>query len=89
MVTLQKRLDKMRNNPRDWRIEDLQAIARVLGIEYRSSGGSHVVFRSSCGIHLTIPARRPIKPIYIGQFLELIDGMKEGDGDETDSEEQV
>lgn len=38
---------------------------------------------------MTVPARRPIKPIYIKQFLELADGVRGDRGDETDSEEQV
>lgn len=73
-----KILDAMRNNPRDWRIEDLLVVAKQFGIECRNSGGSHHVF----GFHnvemdVTAPAHRPIKPVYIRQFLLLIDAVKE------------
>ena len=79
----------MRDNPRDWRIEDIKAVADGFGIEYRSSGGSHVVFRSAHGAHVTIPAKRPIKPIYIKMFLSLIDSLETGEANETDSEKQI
>ena len=63
----------MRNNPRDWRIEDIKGIADRLGINYRQPGTSHVTFRFSDGTKLTIPAHKPIKPIYIKQFINLVD----------------
>jgi hypothetical protein len=46
-------------------------------------GGSHVIFRSPHGEHLSIPARRPIKPIYIAKFLSLIDCIQEMDNERT------
>ena len=72
-----KRLQRMRQNPRDWRIEEIQGIATALGIEWLHDGGSHVIFRSPSGEHLSIPAHRPIKPIYITKFLVLVDSILE------------
>jgi hypothetical protein len=72
-----KRLQKMRQNPRDWRIEDIQSIADSLGIEWLHDGGSHVVFRSPFGEHLSIPSLRPIKPIYVMLFLALVGSAEE------------
>lgn len=73
-----KLLDDMRNNPRDWRIEDLLVVARQLGVECRNSGGSHHVFGSpGVEMDVTVPARRPIKPVYVRQFLLLVDAVKE------------
>ena len=72
-----KKLEKMRANPRDWRIEDLKTIADRLGLAYRQPGTSHVTFRSESGQKLTVPAHKPIKPIYIKLFVELIDEMGE------------
>jgi hypothetical protein len=78
MTTVVKRLDKMRRNPRDWTIEDVLTVAREWGIEARSRGGSHVVFiHDAVAFRVTIPAHRPIKPIYIKEFLVLIDAVKE------------
>jgi hypothetical protein len=77
MPVMDKRLRKMRTNPRDWRIEDLQSVADRLGIEWLHDGGSHVIFRSPCGAHLSVPARRPIKSIYIIKFAALADSVLE------------
>lgn len=85
MTQAGKLLQRMRNNPRDWRIQDIQSLADSLGIDWLHNGGSHVVFRSPSGDHLTIPSHRPIKPIYIVKFLALIDSLKEA-GDEGRTE---
>lgn len=65
-------LQKMRNNPRDWRVDNLQTVARAKGIEWRQQGTSHVVFVRADGRTLPVPALRPIKPIYIKKFLEFV-----------------
>lgn len=73
-----KLLDAMRNNPRDWRIDDLLVVARQLNIECRNNGGSHHVFGfPNVERDVTVPAHRPIKPVYIRQFLLLVDAVKE------------
>ena len=72
MSKAERILQKMRNNPLDWRIDDLQTVARFYGIEWRQQGTSHVVFVRADGRTLPVPARRPIKPIYIRKFLEFI-----------------
>jgi hypothetical protein len=65
----------MRKNPRDWRIEDLKAVADHFGISYRQHGTSHVGFRFPAGT-LPVPAARPINPVYIRQFVTLADDMR-------------
>lgn len=78
MTTADKTLDRMRNNPRDWRIDDLLSVAGRYDIEVRNNGGSHHVF-SAAGIveSLCIPAHRPVKPIYVKRFIVMIDAIKE------------
>lgn len=76
MASAEKTLQKMRNSPRDWRIEDLKVIADRLGISYRQKGTSHVMFLASNGKRANVPAHKPIKPPYIRQFLALIDGLE-------------
>lgn len=78
MATADKTFGLMRNNPRDWRIDDLLTVAARYGVEVRNSGGSHHVF-SAPGIaeSICIPARRPVKPIYVKQFVAMIDAIKE------------
>jgi len=64
----------MRNNPRDWKIQDLLTIAAYYGIELRNDGGSHHVFSHPLlTLTICVPAHRPIKPVYIKQFVKLID----------------
>jgi predicted RNA binding protein YcfA (HicA-like mRNA interferase family) len=74
MSKAEKLLEKMRVNPRDWRIEELEAVAKRSGIEVRKTGGSHFVFlHAKAEIAVTIPFKRPIKPVYVIQFLALLD----------------
>lgn len=73
MTAAAKILRRMRNNPKGWRIEDLKTVADRQGIDYRQPGTSHVTFRHPSGSKLTVPAHRPIKPVYVKMFLDLID----------------
>ena len=73
MTAAAKILGRMRNNPKGWRIEDLKSVADKFSIEYRQPGTSHVAFRHPSGAKLTVPARNPIKPVYVKRFLKLID----------------
>jgi hypothetical protein len=70
----------MRRNPNGWRIEDLQSVAEQNNLEWRrpGRGGSHVIF-SAPGVReiLSVPSRRPIKPVYIKKFVALIDSVGE------------
>ena len=78
MSTHEKILARMRNNPRDWRIEDLKSVANRFGIDCRNEGGSHFVF-SFPGVEddVCVPAHRPIKPVYVRHFVALVDKAKE------------
>jgi hypothetical protein len=80
MATADKTLNAMRNNPRDWRIETLESVAAAFGVRCRKPGGSHVVFEHPAVIEaLSVPARRPIKPIYVQRFVRLIDAVQGSD----------
>ena len=69
-----KLLASMRRNPLDWQIGQLQTVARHHGIDWRHDKSSHCVFIRSDGRILSVPAHRPIKPIYIRKFIELVEG---------------
>lgn len=71
-----KLLARMRANPRDWRIEDLERLARHYGVSVRKPGGSHVIFHHP-GIPemLSVPARRPIKVVYVQRFVALLEQL--------------
>ena len=67
-------LNKMKNNPRgDWRIDQLKAVAKRHGIEWRQRGTSHVTFIRQDGQILVVPAARPVKTVYIKDFLALLE----------------
>jgi hypothetical protein len=72
-----KMLEKMRGNPAgDWKIENVETLCRQVGLECEPprGGGSHFKTWSDhfSGI-LTIPAKRPIKTIYIKRLIALAD----------------
>jgi hypothetical protein len=63
----------MKTNPRDWRIESLKSVAAANKIAFRQPGGSHVIFRHTNGAMSSVPAHRPIKPVYIKKFVRFIE----------------
>lgn len=79
MVSADKKLDAMRANPKaDWCIEDFETIAKAYDMRVRKSGGSHAVFsHSGSAAHITVPARRPIKPRYVREFVAMVDEIRE------------
>lgn len=74
------RLEGMRANPKgDWTIADVEAVCREHGArcEPPRGGGSHYkVFHPQAHDIITIPRRRPIKPVYIRRFVRFIDSVK-------------
>lgn len=74
MTKAEKLLARMRANPRDWRIEDLETVARRHGVQVRKTGGSHFVFmHPDAEIAVTVPFKRPIKPVYVLKLISLLD----------------
>nr|VFJ64276.1 MAG: hypothetical protein BECKDK2373B_GA0170837_11358 [Candidatus Kentron sp. DK]VFJ67300.1 MAG: hypothetical protein BECKDK2373C_GA0170839_11634 [Candidatus Kentron sp. DK] len=60
MSKAEKLLARMRANPRDWRIDELETIATRFCIDVRKTGGSHFVFvHPDAGLAVTIPFNRP------------------------------
>ena len=51
MPGAKKILASMRKSAKNWRIEDLQTLAKHYGIAYRQNGTSHVFLRSTQGIY--------------------------------------
>jgi len=83
-----KTLQKMRRTQTGWRIDELQSVAEENGVAWRKPGhgASHVIFSAS-GVReiVSVPAKRPIKTVYIRQFLALIDSALEVKQDESKS----
>lgn len=54
MGKIEKLLNKMQNNPRNFRIEDLKTLADRYNIDYKQPGTSHVTFRTKNGNKLRV-----------------------------------
>jgi hypothetical protein len=76
-----KRLEAMRRNPRaDWTISDVEAVCREhdLNCDPPRGGSSHYkVSHPKVNAILTVPSRRPIKPVYIRKLVEMIDLVRD------------
>ncbi len=72
-----KRLAAMRANPQgDWRIADIEAVCLEFGVlcePPRGGGSQYKIGHSSQIEKLTIPYRRPIKPVYIRRLVQFLD----------------
>jgi hypothetical protein len=69
----------MRSNPAaDWTIRDVEAICREYGVlcEPARGGGSHYKLARTNAMKLTIPYKRPIKPVFIRKLVAFIDAMR-------------
>ena len=75
------RLDRMRANPAgDWGIDDVEALCAEYAIRCipPRGGGSHwKVSDPSQRDILTIPQRRPVKPVYIRKLVRFIQAVME------------
>ncbi len=71
-----KLLEQMRANPRgDWRIEDVIALCAAFDTACTPPRkGSHYKVKNDSQTEiLTIPSRRPIKPVYIRDLVIFLD----------------
>jgi hypothetical protein len=72
----------MRANPRaDWQIDDIKAVCSTHDVRCTppSGGGSHwKVSHPAQRDILTIPQRKPVKPVYIRLVVRFIDTVKKG-----------
>lgn len=81
MARGEKLLERMRGNPRDWRIEDVEAVCAAFGIACTAprKGSHYKVKHANQREMLTVPAHRPIKPIYIAALVRFVDGVRGGE----------
>ena len=80
MARAGKLLAAMKANPNaDWGIGDIEVVCRGYGIACKAPRrGSHYTL-SHPGVagHLTVPARRPIKGVYIRLLIGMIESLPE------------
>jgi hypothetical protein len=75
----EKRLEQMRRNPvSDWTITDVEVVCRAHGIACTApSRGSHYdLSHPDLPDILTIPARRPLKAVYIRKLVAFVDAVE-------------
>jgi hypothetical protein len=72
-----KLLERMRRNPRGWRIEDVRTLCAAFGIACTPprKGSHYKVKHESQAEMLTMPAQRPIKPFYIEALVAFVDAV--------------
>lgn len=82
MSKREKAIEKLRQNPKNVRFEEIVTILTRLGFVMRQDGTSHALF--TLGNHIiNIPRRKPfIKPKYIEFLIEELDRMLETDSPE-------
>jgi hypothetical protein len=77
------RLERMRHNPvGDWTIADVEAVCREHGLMCKASraGSSHYkIAHPKMPKKLTIPFKRPIRPVYIRQLVAFVEELRKLD----------
>jgi len=77
-------LDRMRRNPAsDWKIRDIESVCTTHGVSClppRGGGSHYKISHPGQSEILTVPFRRPVKPVYIRKLVRFIDGIGGRDG---------
>lgn len=79
MTSLEKRIQKLRNQPRGISSDQLERVLDSLGFQERKGRGSHKCFKHPQlpGVLLTVPKQNPLYETYIKQALKAIDRLLE------------
>lgn len=81
---VQRAQDSCRNaqNPRNWRREDPEVVARRFQVDVDSQKGtSHVTFRHPEAGRTTVPKHIPIKPWYVRDFVRFIGKLEDSENE--------
>ena len=88
MTKREKRLQKLRQNPKTVSFDDLRTVLERFGFTLIRSSGSHFHFRAKVDdtiFQVTVPLKRPyIKAVYIKRVLEVIDELISMSNDDED-----
>ena len=78
MARRDKRLERMRSNPRDWTRDDVQSLCDSFDIGCKKPAGtSHfTVSDPTQSLILTIVADKPIKQVYIKKLVAFVDAVQ-------------
>jgi len=73
-------LDRMRRNPAgDWTIRDVETLCRqhrILCAPPRGGGSHYKIAHPMMAEKLTMPYKRPIKPVYIRKLITFVEAVR-------------
>jgi predicted RNA binding protein YcfA (HicA-like mRNA interferase family) len=90
MTRRQKRRQKIAQNPKNVRFEDLRRLLEDYGFELKRTKGSHNSFVGYVGDEKTtivIPFRRPLQQVYVEKVLSILDEIEPMESDEAEESE--
>ncbi|TQV80349.1 type II toxin-antitoxin system HicA family toxin [Denitrobaculum tricleocarpae] len=66
-------LEKMKSNPKGWKINDIEKVCNQEGLIIKppSRGSHYKVLSNLLQGSITVPFKRPIKPVYIKEFVSF------------------
>jgi hypothetical protein len=77
-------LERMRRNPAgDWSIRDIETLCQAYGIRCSppTGGGSHYkISHPAMRDILTVPFRKPVKPVYIRKLVRFVEAAGANSG---------
>ena len=77
---MSRRLEEMRRNPQgNWSISDIEKLCsefEMMCLPPRGGGSHYKIAHPNLAEKLTIPHKRPIKPIYIKKLVALVDKLR-------------
>jgi predicted RNA binding protein YcfA (HicA-like mRNA interferase family) len=85
MTKRQKRLARLRQNPKDVTLDQLRRVIEDYGFEYRRTVGSHYTFTCVIGgetVTYVVLFHRPVKVVYVKRAIELIDEIIQERGED-------
>ena len=85
-----KRLERIRQNPKNVSLEQLRQVLEDYGFSLDRVVGSHYIFRLKLKgelIRFSVPYRKPVKVVYINDALKIIDEIAQQLQDEDDEEQ--
>jgi predicted RNA binding protein YcfA (HicA-like mRNA interferase family) len=80
MSKREKRLQKLRQNPKNVSLDEIRQVLEAEGFELDHVTGSHYIFRAEAGneiLTVVIPFRRPVKPVYVKQVLTAVEKWRQ------------
>jgi predicted RNA binding protein YcfA (HicA-like mRNA interferase family) len=82
MTKREKRRQKIEQNPKNVRFNDLQRLLEDYGFTLKRSKGSHHSFVVTIGNKkklLVVPKKNPLNPVYVKEALAIIKQIEEGE----------